>query len=522
MGQETMVASTTTVPLLPREFRPKIQHKKARLTHRTLVEQEALIVVVNSEEAAHHLQQCPNAKLVLRLYARAHSRGKVSTLKLHDPDTAHLLALGFVTADISPFEQLSLGAKLWKEIESHGAANVAIATLGFNAAQAETLLNAVLAAVLAGAAPLPSYKTKSSQAGHEKQTLESVTLLSDAGMRMADSMARTAATQTGNHLARWLTTLPPNMLNCGSYKTALQQLARQQRWQAEFFDLATLNRFKAGAFLAVARANANRHAGILRLRYNGNLGSRNTPAVTLVGKGICFDTGGINLKPHKSMYDMHTDMQGSAIAVGTLRALTQLNVPFAVECWLALTENEIGPNAYRPQEVVTACNGITIQVVHSDAEGRMALADTLALAARAKPKLMIDFGTLTGACIAALGERMSGAFSNRPGLRDAIERAGRDSGERVWSFPMDADYDSELDSPLADIMQCTLDNKADHILAARFLNRFVPDSIPWVHIDLSAASRHGGLAHIGTEITGFGVRWAVEFVCRHVLRSQDV
>jgi leucyl aminopeptidase len=201
-----------------------------------------------------------------------------------------------------------------------------------------------------------------------------------------------------------------------------------------------------------------------------------------------------------------------------LLALSQLNANVDIECWLALTENEIGPNAYRPQEVITAANGTTIQVVHSDAEGRMVLADTLALATQHQPDLLIDFATLTGACVAALTERMSGAFSNRRDLRDPIEHAGRSSGERVWSFPMDADFDSDLDSPIADIMQCTMDNKGDHILAARFLSRFVPDSVPWVHIDLSSASKAGGLAHIPSEITGFGVRWAVEFVTHHAFK----
>ena len=121
-----------------------------------------------------------------------------------------------------------------------------------------------------------------------------------------------------------------------------------------------------------------------------------------------------------------------------------------------------------------AANGVTIQVAHSDAEGRMVLADTLALAAREKPDLIIDFATLTGACVNALTERYSGAFTNRPQWHDAIEAAGRRSGERVWPFPMDEDYDSDLESSIADVLQCTPDSKGDHILAARFLSRFVP------------------------------------------------
>ena len=161
------------------------------------------------------------------------------------------------------------------------------------------------------------------------------------------------------------------------------------------------------------------------------------PDVALVGKGILFDTGGINLKPHRSMLDMHTDMAGSAVALATLIALAELRAPLAADAWLAITENHIGPHAYRPQDVVRAANGTTIQVIHTDAEGRMVLADTLALAARTRPQLMIDFATLTGACVYALTERMSGVFTNRPALAAQLVAAGRHSGERVWSFPFD-------------------------------------------------------------------------------------
>jgi leucyl aminopeptidase len=276
-----------------------------------------------------------------------------------------------------------------------------------------------------------------------------------------------------------------------------------------------LRRLGAGAFLAVSRANEHRDAGILRLTYIPR--KRAQARIALVGKGICFDTGGVNLKTHKGMYHMHGDMQGSAVAVGTLLALSQLQAPIAVDCWLALTENEIGPRAYRPQEVVTAVNGVTIQVAHSDAEGRMVLADALALAAREKPGLIIDFATLTGACVTALMERYSGVFTNRPPLRALLEHAGQACGERVWGFPMDEDYDHELESKQADVLQCTPDSKGDHILAARFLNRFVPADIAWVHVDLAAAQRSGGLAHIPTDFTGFGVRYATQLLRNHEL-----
>jgi leucyl aminopeptidase len=172
----------------------------------------------------------------------------------------------------------------------------------------------------------------------------------------------------------------------------------------------------------------------------------------------------------------------------------------------------LGPNAYKPQDVVRAANGTTIQVIHTDAEGRMVLADALCLAAAKKPRAIIDYATLTGACINALTERYSGAFTNRPESRTQIESAGASSGERVWCFPMDSDFDTDLESSVADVLQCSADSKGDHILAARFLSRFVPNQIAWLHLDLAAGTRHGGLAHIATEITGFGVRYTLDLL----------
>ena len=167
--------------------------------------------------------------------------------------------------------------------------------------------------------------------------------------------------------------------------------------------------------------------------------------------------------------------------------------------------------------MVVASNGTSIEVKHTDAEGRMVLADTLAIAGKEKPYLMIDYATLTGACIYSLSSRYSGVFSNRDTLHNTLTTAGRDSGERVWPFPLDKDFDESLKSPVADTLQCTLEGDADHILAARFLKRFIDDDIHWIHIDLAASNHKGGLAHIPTDTTGFGVRYTL-----NLLQQQSV
>ncbi|HEY1991027.1 MAG TPA: leucyl aminopeptidase family protein, partial [Gammaproteobacteria bacterium] len=153
-----------------------------------------------------------------------------------------------------------------------------------------------------------------------------------------------------------------------------------------------------------------------------------------------------------------------------------------------------------------------IEIVHTDAEGRMVLSDTLALASKHRPGIMLDYATLTGSCIVALGTRYSGAFTRDGELGKAVIAAGLQSGERVWPLPVDADYDAELESEVADVKQCIIEAQADHILAARFLGRFVPDTVPWVHVDMSAAEHKGGLAHVPTDVTGFGVRFTLNLL----------
>ncbi|MCW5605356.1 MAG: hypothetical protein KIT18_12515 [Burkholderiales bacterium] len=177
-------------------------------------------------------------------------------------------------------------------------------------------------------------------------------------------------------------------------------------------------------------------------------------------------------------------------------------------CRLALAQNHLSPKAYKQNDVVTALNGTTIEVVHTDAEGRMVLSDTLTLAARGRPDLIVDFATLTGSMHVALGDRYSGIFATDDDLAAKAVAAGRASGERVCAFPMDDDYDAALDSGIADVKQCTMEGGADHILAACLLQRFT-EKRPWIHMDLSGSSCKGGLGAVATDVTGFGVGWGL-------------
>ncbi|HTZ00505.1 MAG TPA: leucyl aminopeptidase family protein [Rhodocyclaceae bacterium] len=308
-----------------------------------------------------------------------------------------------------------------------------------------------------------------------------------------------------NVLARQLTALPPNVLTPAEYRRRLRTIAKERGWTIEEFGFNRLRKMGAGAFCAVAQGSDHQDAAIVRLAMKPK-GARRR--IALVGKGICFDTGGHNLKPAKYMAGMHEDMNGSAVALGLMQAIEDLGLPVAVDCWLAIAHNHLSPEAYKQGDVVTALDGTSIEVVHTDAEGRMVLADTLTMAARSKPELMVDFATLTGSMVGALGTRYCGVFASSEELAAAAVAAGRASGERVTAFPFDEDYDPALDSKVADVKQCTLEGEADHILAARFLQRFTGKR-PWLHVDLSAASCSGGLGAIGSDLTGFGVAWGI-------------
>jgi leucyl aminopeptidase len=318
----------------------------------------------------------------------------------------------------------------------------------------------------------------------------------------------------GNTLCRQLTITPPNELTPTIYREKLAALAKENGWQHEEFDMPALKKMGAGAFYAVGQGSNPLDAAIVHLIYEAKGAQKH---FALVGKGICFDTGGHNLKPAKYMQGMHEDMNGSAVALGILLAATKQQLPIKLDCWLAIAQNHISPLAYKQNDVVTALNGTTIEIVHTDAEGRMVLADTLTLASRPNlngksPDVILDFATLTGSMMTALGSRMSGVITNRPELACKAVSAGNIAGERIVAFPYDEDYEIDLDSDIADIKQCTLEGGADHIHAARFLGRFIENNVSWLHTDLSSANNKGGLGAIHSDTNGFGVGFGLELL----------
>jgi leucyl aminopeptidase len=348
---------------------------------------------------------------------------------------------------------------------------------------------------------LPSHKKDNKNVPLEKLTLYGVDPLID--------LNEISSTVAGNTLARELTITPPNELTPTIYRGKIKKLAKQNKWKLQEYPMSKLKKMGAGAFFSVGQGSEPQDAAIVHLSYEPKGAMQ---SIALVGKGICFDTGGHNLKPAKYMNGMHEDMNGSAVVLGILQAATLAKLPIKLDCWLAIAQNHIGPKAYKQNDVVKALNGMTIEIVHTDAEGRMVLADTLTLASRRKPKAIIDFATLTGCMHVAMGDRYSGAISNRPELSCMAIGAGTESGERIAGFPYDEDYEEDLESKIADIKQCNLEGGPDHIHAARFLGKFVENDVPWLHIDLSSSNRKGGLGAVSSDVNGFGVNFGLKMI----------
>ncbi|MBS1246543.1 MAG: peptidase, partial [Proteobacteria bacterium] len=254
----------------------------------------------------------------------------------------------------STFELLSQARKTIAHQRCPAPTILGLACFGLDAKQAERACEALIAAALAADFAMPDFKSKREPAARLKQ-------IRIYGHKSVHGYARTLAEARGNNLARFLTALPPNELTPGSYRLRVVKLARtygwktefldSNGWKTEFLDSKKLKARGAGAFLAVAQGSPEPDAGILHLRYVPKKNS-NKGLLALVGKGICFDTGGTNLKPARHMHGMHEDMEGSAVALGTLLALTELKVDFPVDCWLALAQNHIGPKAYKQNDVV--------------------------------------------------------------------------------------------------------------------------------------------------------------------------
>ena len=309
--------------------------------------------------------------------------------------------------------------------------------------------------------------------------------------------------------ARHLTSEPGNVLYPASYAERLQEL-KKLGVGIEVLDKTALQKLGMNALLGVAQGSAQ-EGKVVVLTWTG--GGADQKPIAFVGKGVTFDTGGISLKPSANMEDMKYDMGGSAVIAGLFKALAGRQAKVNVVGVLGLVENMPSGTAQRPGDVVTSLSGQTIEILNTDAEGRLVLADALWYTQdRFKPRMMIDLATLTGAIVVALGSHYAGLFSNDEVLSQQLSKAGEITGERVWRMPLDEKYDQEINSEVADVKNLGESGKAGSIAAAQFLARFV-NNVPWAHLDIAGVAwSKKGLQIAEKGATGFGVHLLNQFL----------
>ncbi len=317
------------------------------------------------------------------------------------------------------------------------------------------------------------------------------------------------------NLTRRLVNEPPNMLYPESFAERVRAVAQATGMEIEIWDEQQLAAEKCGALLAVGRGSARPpRLAILRLL-------RGAPGATtlgLVGKGVTFDSGGLSLKPSDGMKTMKCDMAGAGTVVGAMQAIAALEISVNVIGVLGLVENMPSRDAFKLGDVVTARNGVTIEIQNTDAEGRLVLADALCVARDQGADKLIDLATLTGACVVALGEEISGLMTNQQDWCDTVRAAAAATGEDVWQLPMSSDFDEQIKSEVADIKNVGAGRWGGAITAAKLLERFVADK-PWVHLDIAGPSfRESPKAWADAGATGVMVRTLVE-LARQIERS---
>lgn len=373
---------------------------------------------------------------------------------------------------------------------------------------------AEITAHIAFGAQLGAYrfdKFRTTMKEEDKPSLGKLTLMCAAPGAAKSVFGPLEAVIEGINAARDLVNEPANTLHPTEFATRAKALAKRGL-KVEILDEKQMRKLGMGSLLAVGQGSVQ-ESKLVVLHWRGAPNSKKPP-VAFLGKGVCFDSGGISLKPGAGMGDMKGDMGGAAAVFGAMATLASRRAKANVIGVLGCVENMPGPNAQRPGDIVTSMSGQTIEVLNTDAEGRLVLADVLTYAQRKyKPRVLIDLATLTGAIIMALSDSYAGLFSNNDALAGQVTAAGKASGENVWRMPMGAAYDKKLKSKFADMQNIASTPSAGAITAAQFLQRFVENDTPWAHIDIAGVAWSNEVKPSWG--TGFGVRLLDRLIADH-------
>lgn len=328
------------------------------------------------------------------------------------------------------------------------------------------------------------------------------------------AISRADVIMKGHNFTRDLQNEPASSLRPFELAKKITQKLTEAGVKVTVFDEKEIARRKMGGLIAVGQGSASKPRFII-LRYKPKTkSSKKIKKIALVGKGVTFDSGGISIKPATNMGEMKGDMSGAAVVAGTVLAAAEANLPVEILGVIPAAENMLSGESMRPGDIVTTASGNTIEVDNTDAEGRMILADALDFASKEKPNEIIDFATLTGACVVALGQNCAGLFTNNDKIAKDLIDAGLKTYDRVWQMPMWKDYEKLNESKVADIKNVG-GRWAGAITAAKFLEFFVDKKIPWAHLDIAgSAFAHDMTNYTKTFMTGFGVRLMFEYLSK--------
>jgi leucyl aminopeptidase len=454
------------------------------------------------------------ANLVKRAAATNQFKGKKgATLDILEPEGIKIQRLIVIgtgkPTELKERDFLKFGGVLAGKLNSGSEAVTVMAELP-DGAMEPAQAAAVASGVRLRAYRFDRYKTKKKD-GEDTGLRAQISLAVDDVAAARKMSAGTGHLVDGVVLARELVNEPPNVLYPEEFARRAGQL-RKLGVIVEVLDVKAMTKLGMGALLGVAQGSARPGRTVI-MRWNG--GKSGEQPVAFIGKGVCFDTGGISIKGAASMEDMKGDMGGAACVVGLMHALAARKARANVIGAIGLVENMPDGNAQRPGDIVTSMSGQTIEIINTDAEGRLVLADVLwYVAQKFKPKFMVDLATLTGAIMVALGTEHAGLFCNNDELADRLLKAGQDTGERLWRMPLAPEYDKQIDSQFAD-MKNTGGRHGGSITAAQFLQRFV-DNTPWAHLDIAGTAMGAPKTEINQSWgSGFGVRLLERLVADH-------
>jgi leucyl aminopeptidase len=447
----------------------------------------------------------PTGDLVRRAAAAERFKGKNgSALDVVAPPglrASRLVIIGVGKArDLKSRDFVKLGGMAMGRIPAAMSAATIIADLPAGPIKPDRVADIALGVKLRAYA-FEQYKTKRKE-GEEKAREVTVTIAVAALAPVQRAFAPRRATADGVEIARDLVNEPANVLYPEEFARRAGKL-KKFGVAVEILDVKEMKKLGMNALIGVGQGSQHESRAVI-MRWNG--GKRGAAPVAFIGKGVCFDSGGISIKPAASMEDMKGDMAGAACVVGLMHALAARKAKVNAVGAIGLVENMPSATAQRPGDIVTTMSGQTIEIINTDAEGRLVLADLLHYAnKRFKPKFMIDLATLTGAIIVALGQEYAGLFANDEKLAERLVKVGGEIGERVWRMPLGPEYDKMIDSKIAD-MKNTGGRHGGAITAAQLLARFV-DKTPWAHLDIAGTAMGSPQTDINKSWgSGFGVR----------------